>query len=136
MTYCANVDAGWISRSNSLNMANIRLIRAKNPFRYGVDASIAYCLPPVECGQAVDPSVLTSLSKGFAPEVRLFSRYRITTDRKRSVDFYLALANFVSNSQCGNMVQTSNQLFHHEGHEEHEESLFLSVSSCSSCTSW
>jgi hypothetical protein len=31
MTYCANVDAGRISRSNSLNMANIRLIRAKNP---------------------------------------------------------------------------------------------------------
>ena len=30
MTYCANVDAGQISRSNSLNMANIRLIRAKN----------------------------------------------------------------------------------------------------------
>jgi hypothetical protein len=33
MTYCANVDAGRISRSNSLNMANIRLIRAKNPAR-------------------------------------------------------------------------------------------------------
>jgi D-alanyl-D-alanine carboxypeptidase (penicillin-binding protein 5/6) len=33
MTYCANVDAGRISRSNSLNMANIRLIRAKNPIR-------------------------------------------------------------------------------------------------------
>ena len=33
MTYCANVDAGRISRSNSLNMANIRLIRARNPSR-------------------------------------------------------------------------------------------------------
>ena len=33
MTYCANVDADRISRSNSLNMANIRLIRAKNPAR-------------------------------------------------------------------------------------------------------
>jgi len=30
MTYCANVDAGQILRSNSLNMANIRLIRPKN----------------------------------------------------------------------------------------------------------
>jgi len=33
MTYCANVDAGRISCSNSLNMANIRLIRARNPSR-------------------------------------------------------------------------------------------------------
>ena len=33
MTYCANVDTGRIFRSNSLNMANIRLIRAKNPAR-------------------------------------------------------------------------------------------------------
>jgi hypothetical protein len=33
MTYCANLDAGRISCSNSLNMLNIRLIRAQNPSR-------------------------------------------------------------------------------------------------------
>ena len=33
MTYCTNVDAGGISRSNSLNMTYIRLIRSKNPAR-------------------------------------------------------------------------------------------------------
>jgi hypothetical protein len=29
----------------------------------------------------------------------------------------------VSNSQYGNRAQTSNQVFHHEGHEAHEEFL-------------